>query len=792
MTTSRYSYGIAIEGIGSDTAKTAGVCWYWGQQLTSAQKAASDYEWIGGAGSGQGLIDIPSALKFAVDPFTCDVRTAGETFSLHYPETYAQRLLVHQQTDTGAYLDIAISATASTITLAGAGSEDLAQSVIWLSDECIKLGSHFGGGLYTCTRTYWSTRATVHTAGEKVYTRQPYALNRIVRLVQYDRAASTEAVVWTGAVEDFSTSNDGTKLDLSCRDFFSLLKQAVVNRGAGDLTPFANVQVTKIREARGTISHDPPHRVSVAKADDVAHAIHYQIDEALFGGRYTTTSSGGSPTENGAMYELDRTTGQIASTGSPALWGSETDYDADEMPIAAEGPIHEVLVIDRLADEDEQGPRWSALANWRSATRELAHPFHPIAIAMALLCSTRSKAPDAATYDVLGWRWGLGIPLDLFDIDAIDALIAQTSGIKIDRMLLGWDGEPVEVWETIKNKLLRPYGFFLGTTHAGLVSFSRYVESDVGDLLAAESITAHPFTLKWDPARSQTIDILRAKRGGTPWMEGESIDVYLRDYSSGEPQDSLRAGLFSQKRESEIDYSTKVSRDDLITALANTAARGHMAQPRLKIQAAPGNYGIGDRVLLATPEIEELWFIDAAGEPTGTTEAGVQFLGQIIERRHNIREGSYDITLLLTNRSGRYPRWRAPSAVISGGADNRVDLYQNVFHANEPDASKFAIGDWVEIWTPNGQRVGSEPRQITIIAADSIAVDSAFVTGMTDGNILRISRLSTGAFDNAYPEAGNPAIGSVLAYCFAAATALDGAHELGASATAAHAYGSHI
>lgn len=816
MAVLQYSYGVAVEGVGLDTAKSEGTCWYFGPRLSSAQESASSYDWEGGTSNNTGLVMKDSmVISTSVDPFTGDLRDSAFTFELHYSDTAAQNF-IYQQTTTdlymsgGATVGTNLSATGTTIIVEGPNDTGLAGTVVWLTDEAIKLGTHAGSGQYnSCTRGYYGTTGQMHLEKELVYTANNYLYGRRVRLIQFDHSDDSETVKWTGFVSEIPrTSPDGTKLVLKCQGLISVLSGALVNRGAPNLAKYSSIKLVSwpgnVTKPFGTVSHATRTVAKrVAKPGDVAHKQFYQAGEVLIAGDYSDTSEA---SQAGTKFDMDNSTG--------ALFGGNWDPEALERgrfavfrngiqleKYGTTDPVYEVFGVNRLWDETNG----YAAADMFSATRDLTYPFHPIDISMALLTSTRrtTASTSTTTWDALNYRWALGMPTGWFDTASIAAIIDDTKDRKVDKLYLGWNGEPVRVWDVIKKTLSVPHGFFWGTSSDGTITVARFRgRADVEDFVNATAITAIPSTVEWIPSRSDNIDTITGRVGATPWYDGVPIEVNAIDYASGESTDSLRAALFHQRRETEIDYQTLTDPDELVETLISKIVSLHLSAPRMRMRAGNSDaYDIGAFVTF-TIDISKYpenngWFVDNAGAMTGTTAGLVQFLGQILGRKFDLRTQTYELELMLTNyRTGDMPRHRAPSGEIASyttGPPVKVTFANTAFSTD--DAGKFRTSEVIEVFkpdytlrsgsagSPDAVGVNNAPAPYGTAAAGTIELTAAFATTPSAGDIIELAHLKT---STGYPEDGlsQPYLGGTdQTYTF-----LGTGSAVGDAANTAHTY----
>jgi hypothetical protein len=740
----RYAYGIAIEGVGLDPTKTAGLCFYYGQRLAQPILDGSDYQWIGGFQTGQGLAELPQSAGFSADPFLARARGSSFVFDLHYPESVAQRALLGISTAESHTLAASIDIADTVVTidgLSGAGNNGI---VVWVNDEAIRLDSNTGAN-YNVTRGLYGTQIDYHRAGDLVFLANPYVVNRRLRVIQINRETGEEIQRWSGVVDDMPTPDGGVRLSISARELLAQVTEAVVNRGATDLQGAGGASIFVRPErvvAAGSINHTEI-RSRGGKPNETARWNWYQMQNALWYAIYQRNPTNGFA---GAVF---------ANVEAHDQSGRDIDRDDLFLGLKSQGPIHELFVVDRGLDELDDELITATPQDRYSATRWLDLPFHPLSITLALLTSTRRNSASGSAYDVLHWAWGLGLPAGDFDLTKIEAEIDRTPYEKIDRIIWGWGGEPVRVWDRIR-EMLRQFGRFVGTTSEGRIIFPQAREADVEAFATAQTVELIPRTLQWIVARSQAVSILQGTVGQTPYRDGEPYQAAARA-NGVDPTVSQRAGLFAQIRETQLDFPNITSVGGAFSHATNQAVQLFLKSPTLVIKTNEGEFDIGDFVLLEDPGFVSRnrgsWFVDAAGEPIGDITGDVRFCGQIIGRTHNVVENSYTLTLSLQNyRSGTFPRWRAPSAEVRsavGSGSATIDCINSAFGQN--DALDFVDGDVVNVCEPSGV-VRTGPLTVASVSGDTITFTTTTSDNVLAGDIIRLADVATyGINTNIFP-----------------------------------------
>ena len=747
--------GVVFEGVGEDTSKSGGIIWYFGNP--SNVPSSTSYQWV------NALVEVPSTIADSVDVWTGQVRTSPINVAIANVELAATRLL-YQQAKTRHSLDVALAAGSTSVTLT---STSLAGSVVFISDEAILLGTHAGAGVYTgCTRGYWSTIDAPHAKNAYAYTKNPYLRYRSYKLIVHDVLAGTTSTIQRGYINKIATNSDGTLIQVGCQELLSLLSGATINRGA------PKIRVTGTVDAQGILSPQLDTQLDVAsriwRDDSTARSYWLQTGGTLVNGSIL----------DGVFSPL--ATGPVVFRDAPDIEYDSRSDDERYSPFGDDGFELFVVVRSLLGS-----------ATALTSTAGLAsNAFNAVAIAYAFL---RSGFSDADT-DFDQWRgeWGVGLPVDYFDDTAIQSVIDDSPDDKVDQLILGWDGEAVTVEELVCERLLRPHGKFLANKMNGDITIGWVRVLDIEEFSNAPTLTAIPKTLQWEVDLSGAFSAVVAEVGATPFSDPDRIVAESR---TGEAQDSTRRALYDTRRELVYDYSTLYSGGSNLGTIATLMSRlmqGIQAVPKITIDVvepvAGVEYNLGEWYRVSVPDIQayangalDAWWVDASATRIPFSTSAAQFTGLLTGRRHNIKTGSYTLTLLmLAYRDNAFVRWRAPSAVVAsvvGGYDITVET--NAFHASSSDASKFSVGDWVDLYYADGEQVGpGNEVQISAIAGDVISVGPT-ADVPTAGMILRLAKFST------YGDGGEPVSGAGRAYVFAA----DAATDLIQSTDAADIYG---
>lgn len=708
MTTRHHqtTLAVAFEGIGSSTSYANGLAFCFGATPTHT----SDYEFA------RAMIDAPDSVETSVNPYTVEMSTSSFTFRFPATDEIATKLL-HVQVRTPLSVALTFGSSTTALRVSGTGNTALAGTVVYVDDEAILVGTHTGSGIYTgCTRGYLGTVATGHGLGVQIFAKNPYVNYRRVTLIEIDRATGTETVRWRGFVDSVQTDTTGKSINVQCMELWATVAGATLNKGAPRLRPSGSVV--------GGTAFGRPIYIGYAATD---------------GRRVRPSSSSAWAQIGDTLTACTSTSSKLLFDGPSTYWFGAPEFSADKDNDVA----FEVFVA---------GNEVSGI----SSTDDLTYPAHPVAIAMAMLISSGGNTSSA--YDVLGEEWGLAIPESLFDVSAIDALIEATANIKIDRLLLGWDGKTVQVVSTIRDALLRPYGFFLAVTDTGLLSIARLEPTaiDVGTLAQASPTTPIPERLSMELATDGQFWQAEAKIGALPWREPDSI-VVQRD---GSFRDNSRRSLFSRSLRLTYNFETVAPSSDttvVLSELLNRIVVGKTAAPIVGITTTRADtYDIGKTVALTAPDIQQAWWIDRDGNRVTISTGQPSFAGIVIGRRYDLSRGTYDLSLLLINwAGGAFVKWRAHALMIeSHDGSGTLTVAQNAFHSGVNDISFFDDSDEVVLCDKSGVQYAG-PYSILVNSATSLSL-SGTPTGVVAGDVVRLTYYADYSNTAHVPGVANP------------------------------------
>jgi hypothetical protein len=690
---------ITFDGHGGDATRSSGDAYYF--STTGEAPVGSAYRWI------PGLTDLPSAITTTLDPFTGDMQASAFSFALAASDRIAQAFMAEQIAPPHELFTASLSDSATTLTLATASSYPSSGEVIWIGDESIFLVSGSGPGYATVQRGYYNSTATSHTSGAAVFTSLPYWRGRAVRLIEQDTDTGTITTRWRGLVTDIE--QDGPRVIVQTVELLGALGGAEVNTESAQLRHTFRWRPGPGGYLLGEVVGLSPALWSISDGDTLT----LQVDDALVS---ATLKGGGTVWRHArASYLLE---------GSPRT-GADGEDGGDE--IAAER-AYEVLA-------------WSRAASI-APTSSLSQPYHPVVVALALLTSTGTG--DNGPYDVLGEAAGLGVPWSFFS--GVEAFVADTTALAIDRLVLGWDGEPWTPWARAQT-ILRAFGLLFGRTGDGLITIQRLRTVTVGDLDGASSLTLYPDVApKLGRRLSRTPAEVTATVGTTPWADGTQVTIRAADRSRrgarliDNPTYAVDLEVFTPER-----LLPGGSIAGLATSLTGLLSMGIDLAPELSGSAGdPQRISGASQVELGgTYKIASLgglrdgWLVDGTGARVAVGD-NATFAGLVTALAWSPSSGALDVTVLLTSwRSGEATLERAPSAIVGSSSTTTViNLDATEAHGASP-GDAFTVGDQIEMCSADGTRSG-DVGTIASKTATSITMGAALASAPVAGEVVRL------------------------------------------------------
>lgn len=692
----RLAIGLAFEGVHGGGDKI--LCVGYG---VSMPQDASTYAWRAG------LTAPPQTSASEVDPLKGEWTSAGLRATLDATNELCAIFLAESRRT--ALRCVAITAASTSLTLSGVYSGE-GSPYLWIGDECLKITAGTGPS-YTVARGQLGTTAEAHETGDYVHERPPYWVPRPVRIRWHDLDTGEAWGEWTGYVDSVQTDTTGARIEIAASELYSRWRSAQANVNAQPLQGFR----FKNDRLYGIVS--PPEGVTIPGANGSTVALH------MLGALVPAT-------------KLDSTRLRVGARLGDGLLGSAVDFDAEyfETVQRVAGGTGQTVTTRTPLETPVTTPVWQVLVWDRSLgiapSGGGVDAFHPIRIASYLL---GGNPP-----------WGLRLPIDTA---GFSNAASATTGLAIDRLVLGLDGEPYSPFE-IAEGLMRAYGFAPTRTWDGKYSVKRIAALDVATAFAAAGLPVSPYTDGPLQRRASLIagsSTIEAQIGTLPWEQRRSLTV---NAVGG----SRKARLLRPREVIKYDLgsASPARAEELALQLATTASLHYFGLPRITIRVADWRdadvtYGLLDPVTIADlGTLAQPWWVDAQGVRIGDLTGRVDAIGVITGVEPDWRNRTYTLTVaLLAFSSGVFARERAPAGVIEAIAGTSVTLGATLA---DDEASYFRVKDIVQAYTRAGVALGSASR-IDAIVGSVITTQSA-LTGSV-GDVLRL--VQSAAFFNSEP-----------------------------------------
>lgn len=352
------------------------------------------------------------------------------------------------------------------------------------------------------------------------------------------------------------------------------------------------------------------------------------------------------------------------------------------------------------------------------------YKYHPVAIAAAMMLSTKSDVADPDNFDILHHNWSLNLKkhFSASSIAEIHDVIKRNPTDQIEYFVLGKDGQPVRLMEEIRN-LLQTYGYRLLIDRHGYLTIGKVglIDVDIWGTAKLNIVNAVASDLlQFTDGSGDTMSRVFGKYGETPFFDGNTVEVS----SQLEGQYPTVATL--DENELAINANTIANLGPLRAQLESRAMLMDFQCPRLQVRVdgdTSANLGLGQWVNLQDLPLAKAWLFDIDGNRVSAISSvfDPRWIGQIISRRYLITENAYEIGLIFPNNA--LVRWRAPSARISGApqtVNTRIGIVPGspLFFDPDGDISRFTVGDEVSIINDSGNWATTSPLTITAIGAD--------------------------------------------------------------------------
>lgn len=746
-----------------------------------------------------GSIGAPSR---SIEMFQAKNRWSSITFELRGQDRVAEKFLSRARR-ASFVLQSDISDTASTLSTDATGGS-LENKVVYLRAETIKLAAHNGSGSYDIhTRGAFGSTASRHETGTDIFTSVPYWANRQVTLSTFhhgggpdlDDSSSPAASVdeqfrWQGKIAEGASQVRG-RIRLKTKDLLSIYSDVLA--GAENRSPDSiRVVLQEFKNGtqgvgfnQSTFDQDKIYQPKTVKADASGHSS-ISADVNRFGmvtaGRPYGFTGSGTLSDGYTLIQAGalKPSGAIAGTTGAAFglsWPDDALEHGKNLPdwkgvYTEADDVYEVMLFDR----DEGDVAVTPLADVWAAEGEKVFGYHILALYAATHLSRPTKTATESEFDVLKPDWSLNLRDQYVStiIGDIKELIRQTRWAVIDRAVLGWENDPVEIRKKVLS-WFRAFGFYEGVTNEGELFVDRVRPIGVGDFDSALDnkirIDVPSDALRENTGGIETTNIVSVKLGKTPVHDGQRELYHAQDPSV----QSTAAGRTKKKSDFSLDLSVvrPSRRSEVKEKVIGRLLFQHFKIPRLTFQTEDFrddslNLGVGELVQLKDPPIEPAWVMDRSGERVSSTEGLGAFAGFVVRNQMNTSNESalsYELEVLFASFFGR---WRAPSGIVrsvsTSGGDHVLTLEgeggaTSSFGDTQTDVSRFTVGDEVEIWEQDGTRDGSIGDEIKTIkaidtAAHTITLDGTFSADPDTGDVVELAQLDTDGSGAGYKNTG--------------------------------------
>lgn len=625
------------------------------------------------------LVDHPNLSDTSVNPFQARWNTSGLQVNM-FGNDFLSSLFLNQDNYGFNVLQDAIGASqlSGILNLLKIDRAPNNGTTIFIGDEAISVDSFMtvdGLGIttYALRGAFGTTQAT-HPAGSYVSTQPNYWVPREVKLVYFDMDTGDEWVEWRGYVDDISLNK--SKINLKATEFYKRWQGAEANVDAPNLIFYGDFYYQN-----GRVTGNAKLR---SRSRGTNGPIYLQVDEGMIEANFFSTS--GTIGFNRLLTD--------------SLMGSRLEDKAIvENGISRRGKVEKIYELLAWDKDRGIGPTLG-VDRW-----------HPLRIAQWLITARRPMALELK-----------------IDNAAFSAEINATKQFEIDRLILGWNGQPYKPFEEAE-KLMRAFGFSPVITTDGKYSVKRYRAFDIKVFLEASKVE-NQLTVYQDgplerlPSYTTGAGRIEVKVGGLPWEDTPSLEIITSGATNvAYLQTNAERTVFDMPF---IKPTNLLLAGQLITSastlIINSPPRIKVRVPDYKVTGA--NFDLLSDVTLADlGNIESAWWVDAEGERkiVGLTTDELALVGRVISRKLIPKNRTFELTLLLINFPlYGFGRERAPSALITSAtklAGNAMEV-----DVETGFGEYFRTGDDVFATTGRGVRRDNFTFEIQEIDVDTIVL----------------------------------------------------------------------
>lgn len=712
------AYGVIVEGIWCDDSLTTPAI-FGGGILTREQAILVD-------GNNHRfkpnlLASVPQLSSTDLDVFSGQIRSGSISIRLNAVPDVTTRFLGQNITRQPNLVNLTqIDSTAGTVEVSGT---PVIGGFYYFGEEMIRIDSFVVGNIYNITRSCGLTPATPHFVGDGLYIKPNYWIGRVVKVIVMDfndqfnptiaQTPTDVRVVWQGVLSEAPINISGTtQVVLKADHVLSTLNKKKINRIA--------YTFSSRRFAEKYLGANPePVVLGFLENDEAAEEYKsrvYKDNDFVANNRIRPVQVGES-----VAVSFNR------NIFSPAEVGSPPYVDDDEL---IPGPFYELAVWNKQLDTKYQTDYSIGI----SPTYGCDYPYHPLTIAAALLFSSQDPInSDPAVFDVMHPQLSAGLS-HLLDAQAWIDLIEETPAIEIDLLVLGWNGEEVDVFDLVIKKLLPAYGFNLTMSEDGLIIPIQIGLVDIAKYAAAPSLEPLPEYWEWKNIGSEVLDQVIANVGERPWRKGTPVVINgtsIRNDLSG------RSSRSTSVNKIEYDFPTvspNEAQNFALSNLINILIWRFDGLPQITLRLPMTNtLYTGQFIKLTKPRglISPILY-DLDGNRVDNWGA-YSLIGQILSLRPVIESQYYEAKILLPNYVlGELGKYRAPACRIKevlGSGQYKIEGATSDFKSTDSDAYRFTQGDEVELYDPTLAPSANYATVVSVVASAPdviITLDGAF------------------------------------------------------------------
>ena len=783
-------WGIVIEGVPApDTIKPLAICSAASDALLDIVRGLSSVFVGKYLEAREGLAGRPGSIDTSIDPFRVNESHGSQTVRVVATD-YFGGMLYNKAYRSVSKLDVLLTSSATSVDLNRTGLDTAPATivdpvagsfnVVWIGSEAIlvPLSSETapGSGIYAgCTRGALMTDAQEHPVGTYVWDRIPYWTGRRVWLFDAMRERTPRCKLReAGIIQRGFTMDRGEIIvrissHLSSLDKLSAnLKPYKVEEAAWSDIRYINSLDFPTGAGLGGSFRSSYTGLNVRKKYRAGGALVTLPDGAwVQNGEHFQYFNGETSVRPNEYYYYSRNISNLLR--SEAVIPSDSNDEIEIRPhflLCVVNPDYQTWFQDGYLGERRRPAASPALGTSFGATAffgatqdfedlttnadyKEVYKYHPVAIAAAMMLSTKSDVADPDEFDILHHNWSLDLRrhFSAASIAEIHECIKRNPTDQVEYFVLGKDGQGVRLLEEIRN-LLQTYGYRLLVDKNGYLTIGKVGLIDVETWSAAGSNVVDAVAsdlLQFTDGSGDTMARVIGKYGETPFYDGNTVEV------SSQLEGQYPQVATVDENELSINANTIANLGPLRAQLESRAMLMDFQCPRLQVRVdgdTSADLGLGQWVNLQDLPLQKAWLFDSEGNRVSaiSSQFDARWIGQVISRRYLISENAYEIGLIFPNSD--LIRLRAPSARVSGApqtVNTRIGIVTGSPDFGDPDGdiSRFTVGDEVSIVSDSGAWVTTTPLSITGIGADYLAFGVNVETYNRGDNWVELAYLRT-------------------------------------------------